>query len=190
MNKTNNFKLFVGNDLETKFVEYKKDRDALVNRAALVYGLPKNLLDDEHIIRSEKGKPFFEKLNMHFSVSHSDDLWTCLMGPSCCGFDVQYIKPCNFEKIAGRFFSENEQRYVNQNGIEAFFDVWSMREAYGKYTGQGFWGEMPEFVDEEGKLILIQQECKLVFIDLGKDHRCVACIGIGQDEDIEIIKEW
>ncbi len=196
------FKLFVCRDFESKLIKYNSNREALVKEAALFCGVAKQEVDNAAILREAKGKPHFDKLNMHFSVSHSDALWTCLMGQSCCGLDVQYIKPCNFQKIAGRFFSENENKYVAVHGIEGFFEIWAMREAYGKYTGEGFFGTMPDFVNG-GKLITTvsvniaaggvdsadyhEKTVKFIHLNIEAGLKCVACIE--KDVDTIDIKE-
>ena len=148
----NSFQLFLLERDDRK--DLSKDREVLIRQAALSYGVSENELQSEKICRSKTGKPFFEKLDIHFSISHSESLWACLMGPFNCGLDVQYVKPCNFAKIAGRFFSEREKEYVKGSGLDGFFDIWVRREAFGKYTGEGFFGHMPEFVTEENSLAM------------------------------------
>lgn len=148
----NSFQLFLLERDDKK--DLGEDREVLIRQAALSYGVSENELRSEKILRSKNGKPFFEKLDIHFSISHSESLWACLMGPFNCGLDVQYVKPCNFAKIAGRFFSEREKEYVKRSGLDGFFDIWVRREAFGKYTGEGFFGYMPEFITEENSLAM------------------------------------
>lgn len=182
------FKLFICKDLNMKYEEHNNNRDALVFEAARVYGVPVNELAQIKISRIEMGKPFFEDFHIQFSVSHSENMWACLMGQGCCGLDVQFIKPCKFEKIAARFFGKREQEYVKTHGSDGFFDIWTMREAYGKYTGEGFFGHMPEFVDSSGSLVT-QVEYRgevlsLINIHLKDDLKCVGCFKGSVNDDI------
>ena len=184
------YKLFICKDLKLKYEEHNNNRDALVFKAARVYGVPVKELAQIKISRTDMGKPFFEDFHIQFSVSHSDNMWTCLMGPGRCGLDIQYIRPCRFEKIAARFFVHCEQEYVKLHGLEGFFDIWTMREAYGKYTGEGFFGDMPEFVGSSGSLVTQAEyggeSLRFVIIPLADNLKCVACIKENVDDDIQI----
>lgn len=108
---------------------------------------------DYLIERTEKGKPCFPNLPIEFSVSHSGGLWICMVGDGPCGIDLQEMKACDYMKIAARFFSPQEQAFVVQRGLRGFYQIWTRREAFAKYTGDGlFGGPIPSFTDEEGRL--------------------------------------
>lgn len=172
-------------------------REMLIKSAAWVYGVPKSVIEGENILRSVKGKPYFEKLKLHFSITHTANLWGCLLAPSSCGVDIEYIRPCNFEKIAGRFFSENEIKYVKEEGIKGFFDIWTAREAYGKYTGEGFFGETPELVSSEGVLKEVVtgrhnsgEKVRFEKIALKDNVVCTVCINEKDWKPVVVKKEW
>lgn len=157
----------------------KEEKNLLFEKAILSYGMDKDSFYAAQILRTDSGKPYFEGLNIYFNISHSQDIWACLIGPGCCGLDFQYIKPCNFQKIAGRFFSCSENIYVEQQGITGFFDIWARREAYSKYTGEGFFGNFDDFVDLQGMLKqqvgnAILKEIKVPGIK--SDYRCICCL--------------
>lgn len=185
----NDFKLFV---LRNEDINSRKGRgERLIKHAALSYGVPEQMLRVERICRTDMGKPFFENLDIKFSVSHSEALWACLIGPFNCGLDVQYIKPCNYVKIAGRFFSEKEKEYVENTGIDGFFELWVRKEAFGKYTGDGFFGKMPEMVlqdgtaasrlsTDDGRTVIFKE----VFLD--KNIKCVVCLPAEYDGDVSV----
>ena len=82
------YKLFVCKDLKLKYEEHNNNRDALVFKAARVYGVPVKKLAQIKISRTDMGKPFFEDVHMQFSVSHSNNMWICLMGPGRGGLDI------------------------------------------------------------------------------------------------------
>ncbi len=90
------------------------------------------------IKRTESGKPYFSNLNINFSVSHSNDVWACLMADFNVGLDIQEERTVAYEKISKRFFVKDEYEYIREKGKEAFFDIWTGKEAFVKYTGNGF----------------------------------------------------
>ena len=140
----------------------------------------------EDLLEEEKGKPDLEGYPVHFNVSHSGLLWLCIVGHAPCGIDIQQEEDCSFEKIAERHFNEAEQEYVKREGIGGFFRLWTMREAYGKYTGQGFYGSMPSFIGPDGQPAWEVGGAFIHEIEIGSGIYCVCCTG-GKDDRIEFI---
>ena len=140
----------------------------------------------EDLLEEEKGKPYLEGYPVHFNVSHSGLLWLCIVGHAPCGIDIQQEEDCSFEKIAERHFNEAEQEYVKREGIGGFFGLWTMREAYGKYTGQGFYGSMPSFIGPDGQPAWEVGGAFIHEIEIGSGIYCVCCTG-GKDDRIEFI---
>jgi len=98
--------------------------------------------------RTSKGKPYFPQYpQIHFSVSHSGDYWACAVSLESVGMDLQkhvLLKhetreeaSARFQKMARRFLHPTEAYFVEQNPYDRFFTVWTAKEAYVKYTGQG-----------------------------------------------------
>ncbi|MDD3349602.1 MAG: 4'-phosphopantetheinyl transferase superfamily protein [Eubacteriales bacterium] len=92
------------------------------------------------IQKSEKGKPFFPTLpTVHFSVSHSAELWACAFEQYPIGLDIEKKAPAMDKqrslRIAERFFTREEVSYVSQNGSSAFYRIWVRKEACVKYLG-------------------------------------------------------
>ena len=114
----NNFRIFFQKGLQRSALKGNRE---LLRSAAVAFGVPEDEANSAVILTHPKGKPYFQQLDTHFSISHSEDIWLCLMGPSCCGVDVQYIKPCNYNSIAGRFFTQKEADYVAAHGLEGFY---------------------------------------------------------------------
>lgn len=112
--------------------------EALLQRAAVLFGNKKGTIPaDLTVERTDMGKPFFiNERRIKFSVSHSENLWACLMADTEVGLDVQYMRDVDFGKIAERFFTEQEQEYVKHNGREGFYHVWCRKEAIVKYYGE------------------------------------------------------
>lgn len=90
----------------------------------------------------KKGKPYFRGLPFYFSLSHSGDYVFCVFSNQEIGADIQYRKPNFSERIVRRFFTEKEQEVWKNSSDEAtrkqlFYKLWTRKEAYGKFTGEG-----------------------------------------------------
>lgn len=188
------FDLFVFRGFDPKTKHDPSFREQLIRRAAVVCGAEPEFAKTAPIRRTEKGKPYFEGSDIHFNISHSNDIWACLMGRAGCGLDIQYIRPCDYKKIAGRFFSCGEQLYIEKNGIEGLFDIWTRREAYGKYTGEGFFGTCPRLADAGGDLmdrIAAKEGREAVFTQLPHVASGVKCVVCSEHAAIvRIREEW
>lgn len=101
--------------------------------------------NDICICRGKYGKPYLEKLtDFNFNISNTGNaIAAVLSNLGNVGIDIEKIRNINIE-IANRFFSEKEREFVmNKNNkypnlSNRFFDVWTKKESYVKYTGYGF----------------------------------------------------
>ena len=77
---------------------------------------------------------------LHFSVSHSGDHWVCAFGPQPVGLDLQQHRPCRAEALARRFFHPEEVAWLEGQGFseEAFYQIWTAKESFVKWSGRGF----------------------------------------------------
>ena len=85
----------------------------------------------------ENGKPYLADLpNTHFSITHSDK-WVFLAVADCeIGIDAQMPrKVC--PRLAARSTSPEELAWVKEDTEPHFTRLWTMKEAYLKYTGTG-----------------------------------------------------
>ena len=106
---------------------------------------------DKAVIKEgEHGKPYLEDSRMHFNMSHSGEMAVACVGEAPVGIDIQTMEVTTYKAIAKKYYTSNEQAYVDKYGMEGFYRVWVHREAYGKLTGEGFFQDMPEFIDDEG----------------------------------------
>lgn len=90
--------------------------------------------------KGENGKPYLLGCpDFHFNLSHSG-LWAvCAVAGGPVGVDIQQERPIRVK--LGRKFSHAEQQALSELAGEEqtrrFFDLWVMKEAYTKCTGQG-----------------------------------------------------
>ena len=75
----------------------------------------------------------------HFNISHTHNAITVAMNDAPVGIDVEQIRQESVG-IAEHFFTPQEQQYIYQSENDKdmrFFEVWTKKEAYVKYTGRG-----------------------------------------------------
>lgn len=112
----------------------------------------KNISFDDIIIETgTNGKPFVPQFSdIHFNISHSVDIAIAAISHHSIGVDVEKIRPVSL-KLADRVCNEDEKKYIfgitpTQKDYEIsypniaynrFFEIWTMKEAYFKYTGTG-----------------------------------------------------
>ena len=117
-------------------------------------------ITEESIRRTPEGRPYCSAAgDTDISVTHSGDIWMCLVSDGRCGVDFQYCRGHDSIKIVNRYYTEGEREYIEggQTGQYTgsfirtgegrsgrFFDVWVRREALGKYEGHGFFGNYPD----------------------------------------------
>lgn len=126
--------------------------------------------------RKEHGKPYFVEKSMegeeqpseiYFNLSHSGSYAACILGKIPMGIDIEKIRPYN-EKVAKRILHESEWCFLEKsNGKDNdFIRFWTLKEAYGKYTGKGIgedlqktffqWNEMGEINCSDQSVLAFQ----------------------------------
>ena len=106
------------------------------------------------------GKPFFQDNGaLHFSISHSGDYWLCAFSAQPVGIDLQrcrsFVPP---ETLSRRFFHPREDAFLSQNCYIRFYDLWTAKESWVKFTGRGFYDEPETFsvVAEDGGFPVVE----------------------------------
>ncbi len=97
------------------------------------------------------GKPAVaERDDLHFNLSHCRGLVACALSRSGpVGLDVEWLgRPAPLE-VAERFFSASETRWLLERPDharhDAFFRIWTLKEAYIKAVGLGLSQPLGEF---------------------------------------------
>ena len=100
------------------------------------------------LARTELGKPWFPALpQIQFSISHSKELILCALSERPVGVDIEDIRPRR-DPLPKYALTEAEYNsYLALGGDwPAFYTLWTRKEAWCKYTGQGLkplWGQSP-----------------------------------------------
>lgn len=104
------------------------------------------------LARTEEGKPYFPSLPaLHFNISHTVGYVLCALSRQPVGVDIETIRPRR-ETLPRYALSPREYADYEALGADwpAFYTLWTRKEAWCKYTGQGLaplWGQSPP---EEG----------------------------------------
>ncbi len=135
---------------EASAANQHKAAHSLLDKALLrVYGIEKYVL-----AYGQFGKPYIEnRPDIFFNLSHCRGMAVCAVSDREIGVDAELIRPYS-GKAARRVFSENEIKYVSErsDGSEAFFRLWTLKEALGKAFGTGIFSDLAayEFMFENG----------------------------------------
>lgn len=127
------------------------------------------------IRREGNKKPVFDTDGIHFSVSHSGRYWSCTVSDSPVGIDIQEHKSCRYEMIARRFFHPQEALFVLACPAERFFPVWTAKESYVKYTGEGITDRFPSFSTVQNEKIVGCGSTFLQFVSVADDYTLCLC---------------
>ncbi|NCB63204.1 MAG: 4'-phosphopantetheinyl transferase superfamily protein [Clostridia bacterium] len=121
--------------LKAYLSERLKGRELLALALREEYGLPAL----PGIERRALGKPFFPGCpELYFNVSHSGPWSFCAVGNEEVGADVERVRP----RSAGLpRYALTEREYERFQALGAswksFYVLWTAREAWSKYTGEG-----------------------------------------------------
>lgn len=96
--------------------------------------------------------PGSAKSPWHFNLSHSGDYVILAASTEPVGVDLQKWIPVR-QGLAERFFTAAENRWLvalpERERIGGFYRLWTRKEAYGKYTGQGIGSAVSEDLSGE-----------------------------------------
>lgn len=90
----------------------------------------------------EKGKPYLKNYPYYFNISHSGEYVFCVLSENEVGADIQQRKPLSDNRIAERFFTEEEIEGLEKCAFskereQLFYRLWTRKESLGKLTGEG-----------------------------------------------------
>ena len=90
---------------------------------------------------SPQGKPSFSETDckLYFNFSHSHEKIICAISHTHqIGVDIEKVMPFDTQ-ILNEYFDLNEQQFISQANVpmEAFYTLWTKKEAFIKCTGEG-----------------------------------------------------
>lgn len=129
---------------QVKRYHYEIDKKLSLYSELLVRGIACCMLDmnNNQIIfqKEEYGKPYIKDYpNFYYNLSHTRNAIAVAIADVPVGVDIEKIRK-NEMGIANRFFTTNEQAYIDKHDSEKdqrFCEIWTKKEAYIKYHGKG-----------------------------------------------------
>lgn len=129
-----------------KFLSGK--RQSLGAGLLLDFGLRRFGMEERsaRLVYRVNGKPCLaDREDLYFNLSHSGNLVMAAFARVEVGCDVEQIKTADF-RVARRFFALEEQAFLEgcvseMEKNDAFFRLWTLKEAFMKATGEG--GRLP-----------------------------------------------
>jgi 4'-phosphopantetheinyl transferase len=98
----------------------------------------------ERLVYTENGygKPMLAEGALHFSASHSHELWAVALAAQEVGVDVEHHQPdLDWRDLAAGLFRADERAALDalayDDAVRGFFDCWARKEAFVKAIGQG-----------------------------------------------------
>ncbi len=126
------------------------------------------------------GKPYVVGLpNVHYNISHTKHAVAVGISDKPIGVDLEKITLADLT-IAKRFFCKNEIAYITSQEAEIdkrFYEVWTKKEAYIKWDGQGLSLGLGSFdvIDEKIDKILYTIEVNDYIITVCSENNLKKC---------------
>jgi 4'-phosphopantetheinyl transferase len=93
--------------------------------------------------KGANGKPYLRGQELFFNLSHAGELAVCVLADREVGADVEVLshfagQEKNAANVARRVMTEEELSLFRENPSgEALVRLWTKKESYAKYTGEG-----------------------------------------------------
>lgn len=183
--KFNYFLTFINKKEKDKILEYRRYEDSLRS----LYGklMLKNILNLDKIqLKYNKwGKPeLMNNIGIHFNISHSNEWVIVGISAKPIGVDIQKIDKIDLS-IAKSCFSKDENEYIlslpSDEQKDAFFKLWTLKEAFIKAKGMGLYMPLDSFTIKilNNKPVLHgdkNEKCKLSVERVENDYYMSACV--------------
>lgn len=107
---------------------------------------------DAPFLCSEHGKPYIDLQKVEFNISHSGDYAVLALSEQNVGVDIEKLRH-NKMRVARRFFSDTEIDLLkgSDSPDQDFTKLWSLKEAYLKFSGSGLTEALNTFTVRESK---------------------------------------
>ncbi len=151
-------------------VKYKKCEDSRSAQHAAAVQLCEEILSvgfgienpENRVIFREGKRPQTDIKNIDISIAHSKNLAAVgVMSGGKIGIDIECVnKKHDTEKLCKKYFSpaENKKMLNAENRTEAFFEIWTRKEAVCKLTGEGLKAIRKYDTENPPKSVLLKTE--------------------------------
>lgn len=132
---------------------------------------------------NDYGKPYLDDTNIFFNISHSGDYAICALSDKEIGIDIQQIRKTT-SNITEKCFSDDETKYINSfendDKLEAFYRIWTLKESFIKNIGVGLALPLKDFSINIGNEITIKQTVNnniyyFEELNIDSNYKCSLC---------------
>ena len=95
---------------------------------------------------TDRGKPYFENSDWHFSISHTKNHVFCCVSRKNVGIDAEEMDRTVDLRLADRYLSDAEKTRLEAESDKnaALLRLWVLKEAYAKRNGKGLGNYLKE----------------------------------------------
>lgn len=89
--------------------------------------------------KNEHGKEYVKDRDIYYNVSHTYELLCSAVSDSEIGVDCETVSERDWEALSERFFTDREYTQIKAapDPLDEFIRIWTKKESYVKYTGEG-----------------------------------------------------
>ncbi len=89
--------------------------------------------------KNEFGKEYVKDRDIYYNVSHTYELLCSAVSDSEIGVDCETVNERDWQALSERFFTQRECEVIKaaEDPLDEFFRIWTKKESYVKYTGEG-----------------------------------------------------
>lgn len=133
---------------------------------------------ESEILRTKNGKPYLEKGELEFSLTHTEGLTAVAVGGKV-GLDAEKRKPRKLDAVLSRLTPEEQK--------EDFYELWTAKESYVKYLGGTLAEYLPSLTYKKG--VLFRKDAPisvcLKLFEIG-DH--TLCLCTEKEENLTLMR--
>lgn len=184
-----------GKAFKDRLLIYRRWQDAqlsLLGRVLLKIGLKKFYnINDINIYFNSYNKPFLERHDIFFNISHAKNIVVCVFADFTIGIDIEYIdKSINYIDFQRQMTqSEFEKIHNSPHKIRSFFKYWTGKEAVIKACGKGLSIPLDSFEISQKKCFLENETFYLKNLYINETYACSIAANNSQiNNDIILIK--
>ncbi len=136
-----------------------------------------------------KGKPYLKAApDIHFSISHSGTMAMCALHDQPVGADIEKVRAVA-RGVPERIMSAAEHElYMRSSDKKAlFFQIWTLKEAYIKYCGEGLGLAMNSFTVCPSGRGLTDTGCEFWMTQHIPGYQAAVCAKSGASPDIVMV---
>lgn len=140
-------------------------------------------------IRTEYGRPYFPHQH-DFNISHSGRYVVCaVVSSGRVGIDIEQVVPVELEDFTEEFTAEELLRISRDpSPLDAFFRLWTLKEAVLKADGRGLNASLREMIIGQNRAELGRRTWNYREIQIDREYPCHVAFDRQLSADPELIE--